>query len=376
MLAAGCGAYKESGDQWRNCLSPGFAALASGVDMRRKLSWLPLLCAVTVFSQAARAQSWQAIVGAESPDRGSQALAFLPNELWIHAGDSIRWTFPTHERHTLTFLRNGQTRPPGFGPTFGVLVGCPGVTADGLPFDGSACVTSDVLRLSADTNSPENAPTFSVNFPSPGNFKFVCLVHADMTGVVHVLDLPEALPYGQDFYDHEARRQGDLLIANASHLRNPNKDTADDDDPGGSKSLVAGVGAITTPTGSGSDTASLMRFLRSIVVVRVGDTVEWTSLDPSINHTVTFGAEPSDPRPRSANVQLTSDGARQAVIGSTSESVNSGFLSPAPQDRANLVQSLPGVTRFRVTFTSPGIFNYICAIHDELGMKGTVIVHP
>jgi len=28
-----------------------------------------------------------------------------------------------------------------------------------------------------------------------------------------------------------------------------------------------------------------------------------------------------------------------------------------------------------VTFTSPGTFNYICAIHDELGMKGTVIVY-
>jgi plastocyanin len=30
---------------------------------------------------------------------GSQALAFLPNERWVRAGDSIRWTFPTHERH-------------------------------------------------------------------------------------------------------------------------------------------------------------------------------------------------------------------------------------------------------------------------------------
>ena len=80
------------------------------------------------------------------------------------------------------------------------------------------------------------------------------------------------------------------------------------------------------------------------------------------------------PRPPSASVVLTSDGARQAAIGSLTDSVNSGFLSPAPQDRANLAQAPPGVTRFRVTFTSPGTFNYICAIHDELGMKGTVIV--
>jgi plastocyanin len=34
------------------------------------------------------------------------------------------------------------------------------------------------------------------------------------------------------------------------------------------------------------------------------------------------------------------------------------------------------VTRFRVTFTHPGIFNYICALPDELGMVGKVIVLP
>src|SRR5436189_243506 len=98
-----------------------------------------------IIPQLVQAQ-WQVSVGAESPNRGSQALAFLPNELWVHAGDSILWTFPTHERHTLTFLKPGQTRPPGFGPTFGVPVGCPGLTPDGSSFDGSACVTTGVLH--------------------------------------------------------------------------------------------------------------------------------------------------------------------------------------------------------------------------------------
>jgi hypothetical protein len=36
-----------------------------------------------------------------------QALAFLPNEIWIHAGDSITWTFPVSEPHTVTFLTPG-----------------------------------------------------------------------------------------------------------------------------------------------------------------------------------------------------------------------------------------------------------------------------
>jgi plastocyanin len=32
------------------------------------------------------------------------------------------------------------------------------------------------------------------------------------------------------------------------------------------------------------------------------------------------------------------------------------------------------VTRFRVTFTTPGTFNYRCILHDNLGMVGRVIV--
>src|SRR5271165_6452894 len=94
----------------------------------------------------------------------------------------------------------------------------------------------------------------------------------------------------------------------------------------------------------------------------------------AVSHFLTQSNEPADPRPPSADVMPTPDGARQAVMSSPNDSVNSGFLSPAPQDRAKLAQSPLGVTRFRVTFTSPGTFNYICAVHDQLGMKGTVIV--
>src|ERR1700720_4901143 len=118
-----------------------------------------------VGSRTLQAKDWQAIAGAESPNRGSQALAFLPNELWVHTGDSIRWTFPTHERHTLTFLKPGQTRPAGFGPIFGIPVGGPGLTPDGSSFNGSTCVTSGILRLDDKTRSTENAPTYSVSFP-------------------------------------------------------------------------------------------------------------------------------------------------------------------------------------------------------------------
>src|SRR6266571_7009177 len=66
--------------------------------------------------QALWATAWQATAGEQTTDEGIQALAFLANELWVHVGDSITWSFPTPEIHTVTFLKQDtspqQVRPP------------------------------------------------------------------------------------------------------------------------------------------------------------------------------------------------------------------------------------------------------------------------
>jgi len=322
--------------------------------------------AIFIAPRAGYAAIWQATAGAQSTDEGIQALAFLTNELWVHAGDSVRWTFPTPEIHTVTFLKPGQPRPqrPGVGG------GCPGTTPDGSGFDGSACVTSAELI---------DDETYTVKFPKPGNFKLVCLVHNNMTGAVHVLASSETLPFGQAFYDKQAQKRQAELLSDGAGLKGQGTATAQQSDR---DAVTVGIGEIVA-TGGGSDTVSVMRFLQDSIVVRVGDTVEWTNLDPVTPHTVTFGPEPSNLVDPSAGVSVGTDGARQATITSlpADAKVHSGFLQASFQDRfippppGTLPQSPLGVTRFRVTFNSPGTFTYICALHDDLGMEGRVIVH-
>ena len=60
--------------------------------------------------------------------------------------------------------------------------------------------------------------TYSVKFPKAGNFKFVCFVHFDMTGTIHVLDPSQTLPYDQDFYNREARTDAAALVSQADGL--------------------------------------------------------------------------------------------------------------------------------------------------------------
>ena len=331
---------------------------------------------------AASAAQWTARVGAQSPDLGNVALAFLPNELWINAGDSIRWTFSTQEPHSVTFLEQNQIpnqiHPLActvVGPNgFCAFVGCPnlpppGITSDGSSFDGSLCVSSGPSTTSL---------TYTVNFPTPGNFKLVCLVHARMTGTIHVLPLSEKPPYDQSFYDRQADSAERDLLSDAARLEGRGEADANQISP---QEVTAGIAAILA-NGGGSQTATVMRFLGATTIIRVGDTVEWTNLTPAVVHTITFGGEPGNAIPPffgpGVTVTQDSDGVTRAIINSPAESANSGFIGAPNQETPNQPQvplDFPFATRFRVTFTAPGTFTYICSLHDDLGMKGTVIVN-
>jgi plastocyanin len=315
-------------------------------------SWYWLLPVALLLPVSIQAQTWQAAVGAQSADKARQVIAFLPNELWIHAGDSVNWTVRADEIHTITFLTAGQVRPPFF-------VGCPGFLVGAASFDGSTCVTTPPMV---------SGQTFNVMFPTAGNFKLVCLVHPDMTAVVHVLDPSAPLPHDQSFYDRQAAAQARDLLAEINagqahqHMASPN-------------AIVVGAGK-TLATGGGHNAISLMRFVQPELIIHAGATVEWTNDDPSMPHTITFGTEPALPFPPSGNVSPDADGALHATISSTSDSVHSGFIVSSPIGQIGLPENPVGTTRFRITFTNPGVYPYKCALHDDLGMKGRIIVLP
>ncbi len=311
-----------------------------------------LLLAVLTISLSAYAETWHAFVGAQSHDKGRQALAFLPNEIWIHAGDSVTWTFAADEIHTLTFLLPAQVRPP-------FPVGCPGTTPTDSSFDATICVNSGTLTEPA---------SYTVMFPKAGNFKLVCLVHNNMTGIVHVLAAGQPLPHDQAFYDRLALAEARDLITDQDHIHSQSLPTHPSPND-----VVVGIGEIVATPG-GQQTLSVVRFIQSTTVIHVGQTVEWSNWDPVTPHTVTFGTEPANPQPPSGNVTLDADGALHAVISSPTDSVHSGFIMAAPQEQIGLAQQPITVTRFRVTFTSTGTFPFICVLHDNLGMMGKIIV--
>jgi len=331
------------------------------------LRWM-LALAVVISPSAAQAQ-WHAVVGAQSKDMGHQALAFLPNEIWIHAGDDITWTVDADEIHTITFLKTGQVRAPFSSGCAAFPPGTPPVfSSTGVSFNGTACVSTPPLS---------KGDTFKVVFPTKGNFKLTCLVHENMTGTIHVLPIGDTLPHYQSFYDEQAADQRKNLLSDADA-----HDGHHDHDDGvtaafGHTSVTVGIGEIVA-TGGGQQTTSVMRFFNKETTIHVGQTVEWTNNDPVTPHTVTFGVEPGNPMPPATNGTLITDddGALHFTITSNATNVHSGFIIAAAHERIGVPTSGVGNTRVRVTFTKAGTYPYICALHDNLGMKGTIVVLP
>jgi plastocyanin len=316
-------------------------------------------------------QDWKATVGGQSADRSRQAVAFLPNEFWIHAGDSITWTFASGDINTVTFLTTGQVYP------FDETQGCPPVTPSGLPFDGSSCVSSAPLTL---------GQTYQVIFPKAGNYEIVCLVHAQMFGTIHVLEPDFPLPFDQGNYDQQAKQQLKALLEDAdlkqAHTQHQHSiaDMLSAKVTPRTTAVTAGLGEIGATAG-GQQSLSVVRFFNDTVTIHAGDTVEWTNLDPEIGHTITFGTVPQDQFDPSCSpdcvVSTDPDGALHATITSTEQNVHSGLIAALLEDEPGVPQGpIAPPTRFRITFTTPGTYPYVCAFHDNLGMEGKVIVLP
>jgi len=387
-----------------------------------------LLAAVLIIPSPAKAQTtYNAYAGGETKDESVQADAFLPNELWILEGDSIKWTFaPKNEPHTVTLLTPGQIRPsapPPAGPPFSVQgVSCGPASS----YDGSACVST-----AAGLNG---GATFTVTFPKAGNYKLVCLIHPDMNGTVHVLaNIPLNAPLirSQRFYDDQAHDELEALLSDSDHHE-------DEDHRGwrdrrnGENTVTAGIGEIIA-TGGGTQYRAVVRFLPEAIRIHAGESVLWTNLDPTEPHTVTFGIEPAGfvptlyslppalflpagppiPNPpvtctlaMTTNCQDPGTGVVIGTINCTTTPaatagtapcdaaftpqensvspppppfdqnsfLNSGFIQAAEQDRTGTAQVPPGTTRVRIYFPNKGTYYYHCALHDVDGMYGEVIV--
>lgn len=117
----------------------------------------------------------------------AEVLRFIPAEVSIKAGDTVRWTNRSmHEPHTVTFL-GGEAAPELIliepregGPPTIVFNPAAILPTEGDSFDGTGLANSGILgdelaEMSADV--PRDT-TFELTFTAPGEYTYYCVFHA------------------------------------------------------------------------------------------------------------------------------------------------------------------------------------------------------
>ena len=328
-----------------------------------------VLLAVGIVSLAAgpartsAATTWIVQTGASANDQADQALQFLPKTLTINEGDSVQWKLTASE-HTIYFPAGGKL--PDLiipGKAKGELVWNPAVFfATPRPaYNGDGAFSGGALL--ADPNAPKS---FKVTFTKAGAYHYVCMFHPGMEGQIVVQPAGSRYRMTQPEYDKEGALQAQTALAAAKSLRVS------------AAPAVASTGGHSTytlnMTGSMRDGATFYRFPVKALTINRGDTVTWLMNDPTELHTVSFGVgkryfDIATMRPLkqgpptllvTPHVMAPSGGSLHRGEGF----YNSGFM----------LTEGPGVRSYSLTFTKAGTFEYLCAVHDDFGMRAKVIV--
>lgn len=296
---------------------------------------------------------WNIQVGAGDEQNLNAINRFYPNDITVHPGDTVRFTWAGF--HTVTF--NPQPNLwlfDYFGP------------------GGASSLDSPTtfVNLPAFAFGPTTDLTVGSKLPD-GSYPFWCQLHQFMHGVIRVTR--GALPKTDGDYQTLAHSQ--IAADSAASARLDAK-----------LSRQAAEKDGEALAGAGNRTIEFAKFYPSQITVKAGDELTFTDADLHEPHTVTFGPVQGDPADPATGTFPSGPGNPNAFDGKSA--INSGLLFHQSQyDYWNVkvspIANARPRTEFSLTFTTPGKYNFYCFVHGRLlpdgsvvGMSGSITVLP
>lgn len=354
---------------------------------------------------AAGARTLTALVGAGQDTE--QVMRFFPQNMTVRAGDTITWKMNGDELHTVSFI--GDNAFPGVPPSWfiqdnGALPGTmvPGfivpqpnaqspadVEFDPLVFfptrqqgaavehySGTGFVSSGAMGKNPPSFVPPNTPansTFSVTFDKPGTYQFVCLVHLGaMRGTVTVVDSTATNVPEQAAIDAQAQKEIAPMIGIVKAAEAQAAQPKSEAGPNGTTTYYVRAG--NSDFTSADITAQSFAFYPQATTVHAGDTVVWSS---NYIHTITFNPAPNPPD--FAVLKPQPNGPPMILPGPQvfAEVRPSATYDPTKYyNSADIGLFGANGSTWSLTFDQPGTYSYYCALHQDLGMKGSIVVLP
>ena len=308
-------------------------------------------------AQANSPQTYSVLAGSAA-EFNTAVLAFAPQSLKVHRGDTVTWILGGfHNIHFETTISDLIVAPEVNGqpqPQLNPAVAFPSIE-DGGVFTGGDANSGVAL----DPTNP--VVTFSMVMDvAPGSYSYFCDIHPGMVGAITVVDAATAIPSPVEVLSEGAAQ----LAADGGQALGAAMAAA-------SQPATANPSGVEVKAGLQAGPAAVLQFFPAVAVIHAGQSVTW-SLDP---HSMEphFVAWPQTPPGAEFKVMPQDSappiiGISEVGLGSTAsgteiangDSFNSGFLMPGQS--------------FTLTFTEPGVYNYVCSIHA--GMQGAIVVMP
>lgn len=307
---------------------------------------------------------------------------FFPSKVQVHVGDSV--TFRSTDFHTATYLGSTSistlpifTTDPAKSTYSGITdaAGAP-FYFNGLPkfvYNGAALAPAGPTAIVKGTFSSSGVlgkSGWRVTFAKPGTYVFHCLIHPMMKVSITVKAKKARIPTVASVRANMAKELA-FAVKTAKAL--------DKTAPKQPNTVYAGVGKMV-PGGS----VEIMGFRPQVLKIKAGTTVTFVQNSPMEPHDMVFGPPdwvksflqatdlvpqgPGSPNQVEPVFFYGSDPANAPYVYSGSNHGN-GFL-------ATPLLGPPGTPlpkQFQITFTTPGVYKYICGLHGP-DMNGEIDV--
>ncbi|HLH24430.1 MAG TPA: plastocyanin/azurin family copper-binding protein [Chloroflexota bacterium] len=302
--------------------------------------------------------------GAFDPATQAEVQEFLPRTVRVPVGGAIHWRI--NGFHNVAFP-SGTTPPELILPVPGTsdaqvnpLIAFPVQPAP--TYDGTAYFNSGLPQ------PDQQHFEWTLTFSKPGAYAYLCSIHPNMQAFVVVEPAGTAVPT-QDDVTAQGQRETQQYIAEAQ------------------TAVQRQQAAVPTAATDGTWTVSmdapasthfaLQRFFPQNLTIQVGDTVRWVNPSLAEPHTVTFRAG----APRESEFLPTPQPTGPPLILGNPR-VLAPVTPPSPYDGQSYANSgflgegFPFGREFRLTFSQPGTYQYVCVLHEDLGMSGFITVAP
>jgi plastocyanin len=361
------------------------------MQLRSKIGVAVVLCSLAVPGAAAAAT--KNVIAGNPLKKMPPGVAkdgdfnqFFPSSVKVHAGDSVKFTFAGF--HAVNFPKRGEAPPPLATPdathpannavdSAGTAYWFNGQatpvipsivsagTGSGKPYTGAAGIGSGL---------PLGPPKpFVVKFPKAGSYTYYCVVHPGMKATVSVVGKSRPVPSAKA----DAARAQAQLTTGLSALKQLDKQKAP------ANTVIAGPDKTNGPV--------LLRFTPASLTTKVGTPIT-LAMTPGTTeeHTFTFAKD----------VKATGKAAEATLVGPLAGSSTNGPPTLAfdpkwayPSDPPGTPVAIDGTNhgdglvntgvldgspatpfpqKATVSFSAPGTYTYLCAIHTFMTGKITV----